>query len=133
MKLRIKENSLRFRLTRSEVDCLVREGNIEQKTEFGPESDGEFIYELRASSEISRIQAELGDRRISVLIPSENVRNWASSEVVGLEERQEIGDGKSLCILVEKDFACLEKRDGEDESDSFPHREPAKNSNKTCR
>ena len=30
-------------------------------------------------------------------------------------------DGDSLKILVEKDFACLVAREGEDESDMFPH------------
>jgi hypothetical protein len=51
----------------------------------------------------------------------EVVRNWASTEKAGFETQQEIGNGKSLRILVEKDFACLERRDGEDESDAFPH------------
>ena len=34
---------------------------------------------------------------------------------------QVLDDGGVLNILVEKDFACLAPREGEDESDMFPH------------
>ncbi|MGH8167708.1 MAG: DUF7009 family protein [Woeseiaceae bacterium] len=30
-------------------------------------------------------------------------------------------DGDELSILVEKDFACLAPREGEDDSDKFPN------------
>ena len=32
-----------------------------------------------------------------------------------------LNDGNSLKILVDKDFACLAPREGEDESDMIPH------------
>jgi hypothetical protein len=126
MKVRIKEDSLRFRLTRSEVDHLAREATIEQETRFGPDEDQSFVCALQMNSKISQIKAALANRRITVFIPKELARNWASTEQVGLEAQQEIGNGKSLRILVEKDFACLERRDGEDESDAFPHPASAK-------
>ncbi len=34
---------------------------------------------------------------------------------------RDVDDGDSLKILVEKDFACLAPREGEDESDMYPH------------
>jgi hypothetical protein len=34
---------------------------------------------------------------------------------------QVLDDGAKLTILVEKDFACLTPREGEDESDMFPN------------
>jgi hypothetical protein len=37
-----------------------------------------------------------------------------------------VGDGKTLRILVEKDFACLTKPPHEDDADAFP------NPNKSC-
>ena len=48
---------------------------------------------------------------------------WADSEQVSIEAVQTIDDGSELKILVEKDFACLTPREGEDESDLFPHPE----------
>ena len=32
-----------------------------------------------------------------------------------------LDDGDLLKILVEKDFACLAPREGEDETDMYPH------------
>ena len=37
------------------------------------------------------------------------------------EGEQQHDNGDVLSILVEKDFACLAPREGEDESDMFPH------------
>ena len=34
---------------------------------------------------------------------------------------QDVGGDEPLRILVEKDFACLVEREGEDDSDAFPH------------
>ncbi len=57
MKLRIRDNSIRFRLTRIEGNTLRHEGSV----------------------------------------------------------------SATLTLLLEKDFACLVEREGEDESDMFPH------------
>jgi hypothetical protein len=46
---------------------------------------------------------------------------WAASELVSIDGEQGLDDGSVLRILVEKDFACLAPRAGEDESDMFPH------------
>jgi hypothetical protein len=44
---------------------------------------------------------------------------WAASEQVSIEGEQTLDDGEKLSILVEKDFACLAPRPGEDESDMY--------------
>ena len=41
MKLRIKGNSIRFRLTKPEVDYFEKENYLEEKTHFG---NTEFVY-----------------------------------------------------------------------------------------
>ena len=43
------------------------------------------------------------------------------SEQVSIEADEALDDGDSLKILVEKDFACLAPREGEDETDMYPH------------
>ena len=43
MKLRIKGNSLRFRVTQSELAKLVELGRVEETIYFGPEPDGASI------------------------------------------------------------------------------------------
>jgi hypothetical protein len=50
-----------------------------------------------------------------------DIKQWAESEKVSISSEQNLDDGEQLRILVEKDFACLAPRDGEDESDMFPN------------
>jgi hypothetical protein len=47
--------------------------------------------------------------------------NWAATDLVGIEAEQTVGGGNSLQILIEKDFKCLEPRDGGDDADTFDH------------
>ena len=55
------------------------------------------------------------------MLPEAEVRQWASTEQVSIAANETLDDGDLLKILVEKDFACLAPREGEDESDIFPH------------
>lgn len=113
MKLRIRENSIRFRLTQSEVVEFGEKGLIENKTDFGYEF---FIYALKSSDLIENLQANFENGRIEIVVPKTVSENWASSQEVGIS-----GEFEKLKILIEKDFACLTVREDEDESDAFPH------------
>ncbi|WP_375587860.1 DUF7009 family protein [Flagellimonas aurea] len=53
MKIRIKGNSIRFRLTQSEVKQLSETGSIIETTEFGP-SKFQYQAKLMPSIKISR-------------------------------------------------------------------------------
>jgi hypothetical protein len=59
--------------------------------------------------------------RIELALPADTVRRWAESETVAIEGEQPAADGRRLRILVEKDFACLKERPGEDDADAFPN------------
>ncbi len=54
-------------------------------------------------------------------VPKSVAGKWTNSEQIGIEALQLIEDQKHLRILIKKDFACLEKGTGEDDSDAFPH------------
>ena len=56
-----------------------------------------------------------------VQIPRAVVAAWATTEQVSIQADLPLGDGESLQLLIEKDFECLAPRDGEDESDMYPH------------
>ena len=118
MKLRTRKGSLRFRLTQTEVTTLADRGAIEETVDIAP--DASFGYRLVASSRTSEMVARIEGAQITVEMPMTLVRAWASSSRVGLESEQIIDGRAPLTILVEKDFACLEPRPGEDE-DAFPH------------
>ena len=119
LKLRLQYNSIRLRLTRTEVDCVQRDGRVAAAVFF---PDGARLeYSLEASAAIAEAEARFADGRLVVSVPAQALRQWASTEQVSIPASQTLGDGDELAILVEKDFACLTPREGEDESDMFPN------------
>jgi hypothetical protein len=112
MKLRLQGNSLRLRLTRSEVARLRDQGVVEEAAFFN--SGGNLTYRIRDCEGTEPICADFGGGAISVLIPAETVRSWADGDAVGLYAQ----DG-ALRIAVEKDFRCLTRV--EEEPDAYPH------------
>jgi hypothetical protein len=120
MKLRVRNNSLRLRLTQSEVAQFKESGYVEEKVEFDATGENCLRYAL-VSADVSEISSTIQGHKITIHIPKAQGRKWADSNLVGLENDQDIGGGKMLRILVEKDFTCLERRDGEDDGDTFPH------------
>jgi hypothetical protein len=120
MKLRIRGNSLRLRLTRTEVDALANDGRVEDAIAFAPGESNRLVYAIVAR-EANGVSAEWTGRAMTVTLPSSLARDWATSERVGIEHEQPIGDAGTLRILVEKDFACLTPRKGEDDENAFPN------------
>jgi len=119
VKLRIRDNTVRLRLTRGEVDCLRTQGIVASATGFP--GGREFQYRVESSPAIVNPAAFFSDNTISVRLPETAVLAWATSDQVSLPGEQVLDDGTKLDILVEKDFACLAPREGEDESDMYPH------------
>lgn len=115
MKLRIKGNSIRLRLTKTEVEAFRKEGRIVESINFGGQAEPKLFYVLEKGS-TPHLQASFDDGKITVSVPDDVAGQWVESEQVGFT-----GIDGSLQILVEKDFACLNPRAGEDESDNFPH------------
>jgi len=118
MKLRIRGNSIRLRLTRSEIEHFGRTGSVGEVLEFGLALPL-FRYELNRSGQGESIEAHFQDNCLSVSIPDGQAKGWIESDGVGLEGLQPISNNQFLRILIEKDFACLTARKGEDDSDAF--------------
>lgn len=119
MKLRIRGNSLRLRLSQREVAELAEQGTVQDAISFAVGS--RLVYALRASDDAPAPFAHLEGARIDVTLPASVARAWTSTDQVGIEAEQPLGDGGVLRILVEKDFACLKPRAGEDDADAYPH------------
>ena len=123
MKIRISGNSVRLRLSQSEVKTFLEKGAVSEQVRFGAGPESMFVYELRRSG-AAQVSASLTPNRISVLVPADLGNTWASAEQeIGIEHtiRFADSDGGTLRILIEKDFKCLADRAGEDESDNFPN------------
>lgn len=85
-------------------------------------------YVLESSPACVQPTAFYSDNEIRVCLPEKVVAAWAMTEVVAVSGEQTLDDGDRLSILVEKDFACLAPRPGEDESDMYPHPDADKGS-----
>lgn len=118
MKLRIKGNSIRLRLLRSEVAKFGAAGIFEETTDFGA---SKLTYVLRQTSEIGELTASFSDNKITILVPSKTAQNWTETELISLAGEQMISGGEILKILVEKDFVCLDRPDDEDNKDAYPN------------
>jgi hypothetical protein len=120
MKLRIKGASLRLRLTQGEVRALAEAGRVEEQVPFG--GGVSFTYRLRRDAAATGLSASFGSGVLEVRVPEAQARAWCASQEVTLAGTQEAA-AQVLRITVEKDFACLAPRSGEDESDNYPHPE----------
>jgi hypothetical protein len=119
MKLRIRDNSIRLRLSQTEVDTMRTDGIVGGKLSFpGGASLG---YCLEGTPACVDAAAQFSDGELLVRLPEATVVQWADSDEVSIEATQTLDDGSSLKILIEKDFACIAPREGEDESDMYPH------------
>jgi hypothetical protein len=117
MKLRIRANSLRLRVTRPELETLANGGRVVERIPFA--GGAELKYELSVDANAPAFAANFRDNLISVRIPASEFRQWQREDQVSLRATQAAGSAAELSILVEKDFPCLTKREGEDDSDAF--------------
>lgn len=124
MKLRIRDNTVRLRLERGEVDNLRDNGLVTACTAFP--GGREFRYAVESTPASVNPGAFFSENTLTVRLPETMVLGWANSEQVSIAGEQRLDDGSPLAILVEKDFACLAPREGEDDADMYPH--PAANS-----
>lgn len=122
MKLRIKGNSLRLRLSKSDVAALADNGMISDQISFGLSM---LVYELKADKEVEKLQTSFSGNTITVLINEVFAKAWKDNEIIGINDAQKIEGGEELKLLVEKDFQCLDPTH-EDQSDNYV------NPNSTC-
>lgn len=121
MKLRIKGNSLRIRLTKSEVSKLADTGYLEEQTAF---ASNRFVYALQRT-EAGELSATFESNKITMYVPAAFTKDWPINNVVGLDTKMPLPGDESLYLLIEKDFVCLDHTT-EDQSDNY------ENPNKTC-
>ena len=115
MKLRLRGNSIRLRLTQSEVSRFRAEGRIEESVRFG-DNEPAFLYALEVGP-VDSPAAKFEGGAIRIFIPEKHAREWIESEQVAIESPE----GISPRVLIEKDFACLEVRNGVSDEDAFPN------------
>ncbi|MFP6814412.1 MAG: hypothetical protein VB949_01915 [Pseudomonadales bacterium] len=101
MKLRIRANSVRLRLSDDEVVQISRGESIIEETPF---PGGLLVYQLSVGGEeiSARFSATQG---IEISLPEDQASGWAARGGVALSRRVNVGgDGGTLMVLIEKDL-----------------------------
>jgi len=111
MKIRIKGNSLRYRLTRSDVNRLAESGCLEDKVDF-PGSTFSYVLQLTDDEQLA---SGFSNNTITLYMPKQMLKELANTDKVGFENTVD-----NIFLLVEKDFTCLDNVD-EDQSDNYPN------------
>ena len=99
MQIRIKGNSLRYRLTRSDIAELKTNGYLEERAEF-------LSNPLTCAIAIiddDKLTADFVNNAIIVAIPLQMINELADTDQVGIEDIT----GR-MHLLIEKDFSCLD-------------------------
>jgi hypothetical protein len=115
MKLRIHGNSIRLRLSRSEMERFGATGRISETVEFGPGSH--FTYSLRTGESLDATHSPAG---IQIVVPHHLAEDWTGTDRVSVAGEQPLGGGRTLQILLEKDFKCIHKS-SEANDDAYPN------------
>ncbi|MGB5171465.1 DUF7009 family protein [Eudoraea sp.] len=117
MKIRIQGNSIRYRLTRSEVITLCDKGQISEQTFF---KNNVFNYRVQSEASTNVMKADFKEGSITLYVPEAKLKNWDKDNRVGFSETLTLPNNEALSLLLEKDFVCLDRRE-EDQSDQYPN------------
>ena len=119
MKLRINGNSVRLRISPSEMGFLLESGRVENTIRFGPEENAKLTYALEHNPLAGEMTLRRQGQTIAVVISTRDAGAWATGDQVGIYGA--IGTGENrLELAIEKDFACLDKQEWENR-DTYPH------------
>lgn len=117
MKIRILNDTIRLRLDRDEVQRLENGARVRSVTHFPNDSSLICLMEVTADE----LSVDFVDGVLSINIPGERVTRWTSDDSdISIHGNIKHRYGE-LSILVEKDFECLEPRQGESQANRFPN------------
>ncbi|MEH6511958.1 DUF7009 family protein [Maribacter arcticus] len=117
MKIRIKGDSIRFRLTQTEVKELSENGKIYDSTNFG---NLKFSYGVTLNKNINNLSVRFENNGIILEMPDATGKSWYANDIITFENVLKISKENDLYLLLEKDFTCLDNTI-EDQSDNYPN------------
>jgi hypothetical protein len=100
MKLRIRGNSLRLQLSKTELAKLAAKGSVEDAVRFSSEQSLRYGIEVRPTGAVTAAYAE---GALIVTLPKARLDLWLRPGEVSVEGSQPVGGGKVLQIVLETD------------------------------
>ena len=118
MKLRILNNTIRFRLSMSDLNELNERGSIVEDLNFGLGKS--FSYGIQKSDQESIFTLDRKHDGLVLNVQSQAIAKLFETNEIGIYDEIKEKEMPSLKISIEKDFKCLTPR-SEDESDLYPN------------
>ncbi len=116
MKLRIRENTLRIRITQSELEVICTGDELKSSIHFP--NGAQLSYSLFPSKN-QDTQVVFEDCSIIVHLSPTDIETLSDDANVGIQSIYNTDNG-FLDLLIEKDFTCLHPR-GIEDNDTFPN------------
>ncbi|OGX84200.1 hypothetical protein BEN47_16580 [Hymenobacter lapidarius] len=113
MKLRIEDDTLRLRLSGSEIQEFATTGRVASTVHFGTTAEQQLTYALQRGSEAPQsaglaepVQVHYEPGAITVLVPFTLAKTWVETDQNGFTHDLLLPENQRLRILVEKDLDC---------------------------
>jgi len=122
MKLRCKPDSVRLRLNQKEVAQFVQAGELVERIEIPGSAPTAFIYRLQfgGKPESNAVRFENGE--LTITVPGDQAHDWANrKDEVGLYYSHEVAGGRSLQVMIEKDYQCIDGPADEIDPAGYPN------------
>ena len=116
MKVRIKGNSVRYRLSKSEVAKFGEVGALAETTETLGET---FCYQLLRAP-VETLTVHFHQNTLTFSVPLAIAQTWVQTEEIGFSHKLQLPNGTEVYLLLEKDFVCIDNT-FEDQSDNYPN------------
>jgi Family of unknown function (DUF7009) len=125
MKLRIRGNSIRIRMDRKDLAKLLHCGRVIDAARFGPGVDRALTYAVEVGpAPRKRPHADYVAGRLLVTIDRDDVEEWSQGDHVGFDHAQAV-EGGVVRVILEKDFACLDRSAGQEAEDAWAFPNPS--------
>jgi hypothetical protein len=125
MKLQIEDNTLRLRVSSSDLARLLARGRIEATIHFTGFEGEKWTYAIEARPDLQIPTLEYRPAEIIVILPATQAETWNDSDEAGIYASCDLGRGERLELSIEKDIAGRDLSDRDDEDYSGPAIETA--------
>jgi hypothetical protein len=104
MKLRFRQNSLRLRVNRREVEGLSNGLALNERVDFPGDAQLGYVLE---TAPLGSPAVEFKAGIIRVTVPCESIREWATTDAIGIYFNLP-AKGSLLQVAIEKDLECVD-------------------------
>jgi len=116
MKLRFRNNTLRLRVNRREVESLASGAALKEQIQFPGNTQIRYVLEPTTKP---AAEAWFREGVIGVSAPHREISDWAKGDSIGMYFELP-ANGRVLEVSIEKDLECRDAPAEEADPDAFP-------------